>query len=105
MPGRLGIKSQAGRKGKRAKAMRTDDLRKLLSDVRDGKLGVDGAVGKLSAAAIADLGFATVDLQRVTRCGFAEMIFCEGKTAAWVESVVQKLIESRQDCLATRVSE
>jgi NCAIR mutase (PurE)-related protein len=45
-----------------------------------------------------------VDLHRRQRCGFPEVIFCEGKTCAWVEGVVQKLVEAGQDCLATRVS-
>jgi NCAIR mutase (PurE)-related protein len=45
-----------------------------------------------------------VDLHRRERCGFPEVIFCEGKTCEWVEGVVRKLTEAGQDCLATRVS-
>ena len=47
---------------------------------------------------------AHVDLHRRQRCGFPEVIFCEGKTPEWVEGVVRKLAEAGQDCLATRVS-
>jgi NCAIR mutase (PurE)-related protein len=43
-------------------------------------------------------------LHRRERCGFPEVIFCEGKTCAWVEGVVRKLSEAGQDCLATRVN-
>ena len=53
---------------------------------------------------MADLGFAHVDLHRRQRCGFPEVIFCEGKTPEWVEGVVRQLAEAGQDCLATRVS-
>jgi hypothetical protein len=53
---------------------------------------------------VADLGFAHVDLQRRDRCGFPEVIFCEGKTSAWIEGVVRKLMEAEQDCLATRLN-
>src|SRR5205085_10306428 len=53
---------------------------------------------------VADLGYAHVDLQRRQRCGFPEVIFCEGKTSAWVEGVVRQLIAAGQDCLATRVN-
>ena len=53
---------------------------------------------------MADLGFAHVDLHRRQRCGFPEVIFCEGKSWDWVEGVVRKLVEAGQDCLATRVS-
>ena len=58
----------------------------------------------MGGTAEADLGFAHVDLQRRERCGFPEVIFCEGKTCEWVEGVVGRLAEARQDCLATRVS-
>src|SRR5205807_64433 len=53
---------------------------------------------------VADLGFAHVDLHRQVRCGFPEVIFCEGKTSEWVAGVVQQLVEAGQDCLATRVN-
>ncbi len=81
------------------------DLRRLLEEVRSGRLGVEAAVERLNEPAVADLGFAHVDLHRRERCGFPEVIFCEGKTAEWVEAVVRKLVEAGQDCLATRVNE
>lgn len=79
-------------------------LRDLLEQVRLGNLETDAALRQLEATAVADLGFAHVDLQRRQRCGFPEVIFCEGKTNAWVESVVRQLAHAGQDCLATRVS-
>ncbi len=53
----------------------------------------------------ADLGYAHVDLHRKERCGFPEVIFCEGKTKEWVEGVVRQLADSGQHCLATRLNE
>jgi NCAIR mutase (PurE)-related protein len=50
------------------------------------------------------LPFATVDLERRDRCGFPEVIFCEGKTSEWVVGVIQQLIAAEQDVLATRLS-
>src|SRR3954470_587358 len=84
--------------------MPADDLRSLLEQVRAGDLGVDAALRRLGSAAVADLGYAHVDLHRRQRCGFPEVIFCEGKTSEWVAGVVRKLAEAGQDCLATRVS-
>jgi pyridinium-3,5-biscarboxylic acid mononucleotide synthase len=86
--------------------MDADNLRALLEQVRAGSLDVDAAAERLQAEApeVANLGYAHVDLHRRQRCGFPEVIFCEGKTAAWVEGVVRKLVEAGQDCLATRVS-
>ncbi|MBM3993091.1 MAG: nickel pincer cofactor biosynthesis protein LarB [Planctomycetes bacterium] len=55
--------------------------------------------------AVADLGYAHVDLERRQRCGFPEVIYCEGKTCEWVEGVVRRLIDAKQHCLATRVND
>src|SRR6266850_3014505 len=84
--------------------MDSRQLRELLEGVRTGKLDVELAVKQLQAPAVVDLGFAHVDLHRRERCGFPEVIFCEGKTSEWVTGVVRRLVEAKQDCLATRVS-
>ncbi|MCI0463656.1 MAG: nickel pincer cofactor biosynthesis protein LarB [Gemmataceae bacterium] len=83
--------------------MKPGELRELLERVWANEVSVEAALGRLDGG-VADLGFAHVDLQRRERCGFPEVIFCEGKTCEWVEGVVRKLVESGQDCLATRVS-
>jgi NCAIR mutase (PurE)-related protein len=87
-------------------SMTADELRSLLEQVQAGRLTVDAALGTLGQVnpAVADLGYAQVDLQRRQRCGFPEVIFCEGKTPEWVEGVVRRLVEADQDCLATRVN-
>ncbi len=84
--------------------MEPHQLRELLERVRTGKLDVDLAARQLQAPAVVDLGFAHVDLHRRQRCGFPEVIFCEGKTSEWVTGVVRQLTEAGQDCLATRVN-
>src|SRR5713101_1505730 len=82
----------------------TDDLRQILEQIQSGRLSVDTALERLNSPAVADLGYAHVDLHRRERCGFPEVIFCEGKTCEWIEGVIHKLVEARQDCLATRVN-
>jgi len=84
-------------------SMTDADLLDLLDRVRAGQLSTDEARERLTGAAT--LGYAHVDLDRRERCGFPEVIFCQGKTGEWIEGVVRKLSEARQDCLATRVSE
>lgn len=79
-------------------------LRELLEQVRAGQLPVEDAVAAVSPG-VADLGYANVDLHRRRRCGYPEVIFCEGKTPPWVEGVVHQLVAAGQDCLATRVSD
>jgi NCAIR mutase (PurE)-related protein len=80
------------------------DLRQILDQLHAGTLNVEEALQQLGGLAVAELGFAHVDLHRRDRCGFPEVIFCEGKSCEWVEAVVRKLGEAGQDCLATRVS-
>ena len=82
-----------------------DVLRQLLEQIRSGQVSVDAALTRMNNQAVADLGYAHVDLHRRQRCGFPEVIFCEGKTCEWVEGVVRKLVEAKQDCLATRVND
>src|SRR5258708_12119148 len=84
--------------------MAPDDLRNLLSALASGTLDLEAALSRLQGDRVADLGYAHVDLDRRRRCGFPEVIFCEGKTPEWVEGVARKLLEAGQDCLATRLS-
>jgi pyridinium-3,5-biscarboxylic acid mononucleotide synthase len=84
--------------------MTAEELRAVLEQVRAGSLDVDTALQNLNPPEMADLGFAKVDLNRRQRCGFPEVIFCEGKTPEWVAGVVSQLVEANQDCLATRVN-
>ncbi len=83
--------------------MDQSELRRVLDDVAAGRLDVAAAQERLTPA-VADIGYAHVDLHRRERCGFPEVIFCEGKTPEWVEGVVRRLVGARQDCLATRVN-
>src|SRR5438067_766092 len=83
--------------------MPADELHQLLEQVRAGTVTIDEAVQRLQTPAVADLGYAHVDLQRRQRCGFPEVIFCQGKTPEWVAGIVRKLVEAGQDCLATRL--
>ena len=84
--------------------MNSNELHHLLSQFQSGELSLDRAVELLQTPPVAELGFAQVDLERRDRCGFPEVIFCEGKTALWVEGVVRRLLQAGQDCLATRLN-
>lgn len=79
------------------------DIRTTLEQLQLGAISLEEAVIRCSP--VADLGFAQVDLQRKIRCGFPEVIFCEGKTAPWVVGVAQRINQAKQDCFGTRVSD
>lgn len=85
------------------RAMDREVLRELLCRFRAGQVELDEVVRRLGAEPVAELGYATVDLHRRLRCGFPEVIFCQGKTREWIEGVMERLVGAGQDCLATRV--
>lgn len=84
--------------------MTSDELRELLDGVRRGAVAVNDAVTKLGQASVAELSYATLDLDRRQRCGFPEVVFAEGKTAEWVEGAIRRLSEAGEDCFVTRVN-
>jgi hypothetical protein len=52
-----------------------------------------------------NLGFARVDTDRKRRCGFPEVIFCEGKTSKEVVAIAKIIVERDGVVLATRAKE
>jgi NCAIR mutase (PurE)-related protein len=50
-----------------------------------------------------DLGFAKVDIDRKKRKGFAEVIYCPGKTPAQLKTISRELLKNKQDLLLTRL--
>jgi len=79
-------------------------LRRLLADVRAGRRSVDDALADLRQMPFEDLGFAKVDHHRGIRCGFPEVVYCEGKQAGQVVAIVQRRLAAGGNVLATRAS-
>jgi len=82
----------------------TESIRKLVEEVRSGKLSPDDAVGRLRHLPFEDLGFAKVDHHRTLRVGMPEVIFCQGKTRAQVAGIFEKLAKHKNNVLATRAT-
>jgi hypothetical protein len=81
-----------------------DALRKLLNDVKSDKVTVDRALDVLRHLPFEDLGFAKVDHHRAIRCGFPEVIYCEGKTTQQVVSIFERRKSGGGNVLATRAA-
>ncbi len=79
-----------------------DNLKKLLEDVKAGRVDVEEAYGELKKLPFEDLGFAKIDHHRNIRNGYPEVIFCQSKTVDQIKSIVQKLMERNNNILATR---
>ncbi len=83
--------------------MNPESLRSLLEDVREGRMQVEEALEKLKLLPYEDMGFAVVDHHRALRCGFPEVIFCQGKRAEHVLKIAESIVARGSSLLATRV--
>jgi hypothetical protein len=84
--------------------MNADTLRKLLADVRDGRLAPEEALERLRHMPFEDLGFAKLDHHRPLRCGFPEVMFCQGKTVEQVVQIVERMAARGHTILATHAT-
>ncbi|MFH1110270.1 MAG: nickel pincer cofactor biosynthesis protein LarB [Planctomycetota bacterium] len=82
--------------------MTESSLRELLESVRTGRQTIDAAVARLRAMPFEDLGFAKVDHHRSIRCGFPEVIYCEGKSTSQVAEIFTACARSGVNVIATR---
>lgn len=80
-------------------------LKELLNCVAQREITVDQALEKLKTLPYEDLGFAKVDHHRSIRCGFPEVIFCEGKKPEHVAQIFYELAGIHQTVLGTRADE
>jgi len=82
--------------------MDAEQLKKLLEQVKDGQIDINEAVEKLRHLPFEDLGFARIDHHRQLRRGFAETIYCPGKTAEQIIKIFESLAAKGNNVLATR---
>jgi NCAIR mutase (PurE)-related protein len=82
--------------------MNAEGLKKLLENVKTGDVSIDDAVRELKKLPFEDLGFAKVDLHRNLRNGYPEVIYSQGKSIEQIKKIVEKLMESESNIMATR---
>ncbi|MDA1044885.1 MAG: nickel pincer cofactor biosynthesis protein LarB, partial [Verrucomicrobia bacterium] len=83
--------------------MQIPEIQILLERIEAGELSAADALLQI-APAEDDLGFAHVDLDRASRCGTPEVIYCPGKTPQQVASILKSLSDAGQNVLATRAT-
>lgn len=79
-------------------------LKKLLKDIYEKRVTPQKALSLLKNMPYEDVGFAHIDHHRNIRKGFPEVIYCEGKTTCQIVRIVEKILESGCDILATRAN-
>lgn len=80
------------------------DYKRLLEDVRDGKLDIDEALKDLENLPYSDMGFAKIDNHRKLRKGLGEVIYCSGKSSQHLLKIFESFYERGEDVLGTRAS-
>lgn len=82
---------------------------KLLKLVESGTLDAGSAYDRMlleaSSPSSAGTHDAQVDLDRQRRCGYPEVVYCEGKRAESIVEIFSAQIEAGFECLGTRASE
>ncbi len=84
--------------------MDSNYIRKILELVKDGQKSIDEALSELKNLPYKDLGYAKVDHHRALRRGYPEVIFCAGKTPDHVKGIIEHMLPTGNNILATRAT-
>ncbi len=82
--------------------MDTQQIQRLLEQVRDGDTSIDQALDSLRHLPFEDLGFAKVDHHRAMRHGMPEVILGQGKDPDQVAGIAAALLAKSDNLLLTR---
>lgn len=85
--------------------MNIEILKKLITDIKKGKVGTHDALEALKTLPFEEMDFATLDTHRSLRQGFPEVILGQGKSSAQIAGIVKKMKERKENILVTRVDE
>lgn len=82
--------------------MGTDDIQRVLEQVRDGQLTTGQALARLRDLPYQDLGYARIDHHRPLRTGSPEVVLGKGKTPQQVAGIVAALRGRGHPVLVTK---
>jgi NCAIR mutase (PurE)-related protein len=83
--------------------MNPERLKRLLEEVKRGKVSVGQALNRMKHLPFEDLDFARIDHHRSLRKGFPEVVFGQGKTADQIAEIMTRMREIRENILVTRL--
>ncbi|QDT63527.1 nickel pincer cofactor biosynthesis protein LarB [Calycomorphotria hydatis] len=87
--------------------MTPSEIEGFLARLQAGEISAADAAQQLisTTSLTARTADSSIDLARESRCGFPEVVYCEGKTVEAIAEIFTLLRAKRQDLLGTRVSE
>ncbi|QHI71669.1 nickel pincer cofactor biosynthesis protein LarB [Aminipila terrae] len=80
------------------------ETRDILVKLKNGDISVEEAEHYFRRKPFEDMGYAKLDTHRKTRSGFAEVIFCSGKSDNHLLQIFGKLYEEDGEVFGTRAS-
>ena len=84
--------------------MNSENIIKLLQDVKNNEIEIEEAVNKLKELPFTDIDYALIDNHRQIRTGFPEVIYCAGKTPQQVKGIIEAMLKNDKNILATRAT-
>jgi len=83
--------------------VKPEQIRTLLTAVKDGATSIDDAFRELRDLPFRALGFANADTHRHVRTGFPEVVFGTGKSTAQIATLLRELGRDGATVMATRI--
>lgn len=80
------------------------ETHEILEQVKSGKISVEDAEKYFKKQPFEEMGYAKLDMHRQIRSGFAEVIFCSGKTDEHLLHIFGRLYEEDGEVFGTRAS-
>ncbi len=80
------------------------DTREILESLKNGDITIDDAYAELRREPFEELGYAKLDTHRKLRSGFAEVIFCSGKSDEHLLNIFERIYLDEGEVLGTRAS-
>jgi NCAIR mutase (PurE)-related protein len=82
-----------------------EGIKKLLEQVRAGRIDVEEAADKMSSLPYEDIVFARVDHHRDLRLGFPEVILGQGKSVEQITQIAERILTNSSNLLISRTVE
>jgi hypothetical protein len=80
------------------------NTKEMLEMVKSGSISVDEAENILKSNMYGEFCFARPDSERERRCGFPEVIYCDGKDDSFLCSIYEKIYDENGEVFGTRAS-
>ena len=80
------------------------NIKEVLDQYKNGELDIEKAVSRLSDSGIEEMGFASIDTDRLRRTGIPEVIYAAGKTSQQVADIAKRMFDKNIDILATKAT-